>query len=273
MTLCGECGTYRLDKFLGKANDGTYRLYRCIEEDKPDRWFIFKIAVLPEHNAMLDREAFLLEDIRQEALDIEAAYKREGGVDAFNYHYICPRVIESFTLEDQDGRRANVLGFDIADDIGDLVALSIVREGEQLRVDPKTSAWIVGKFLKALAFTHSFGVSVGQLTSSNLLVRRDSHLVSVFDWTKACQHLLGVPEDIAAGEIRAVVRAGLRLLSERDGKTIPPSEQDPSGRYVQLLMDMARGRESDAARAHASFYQLVEELWGRKYHPWTTVQL
>lgn len=273
-TVSNSSGTYRLDKYLGEDVLGAFRLYRCVKEDDQEKWLIFKIATVREHNGVLDREAWLLDDLRDYAAETEEEYKRGGGSDLLNYHYAFPRVVASFLIEGQDGRRANVLGFDIADDIGELVPLSMIRNRDQVRVDLKTSAWIVGKLLKTLVFVHSCGVAVGDLTDSNLLLQRDNHLVSIFNWARAVRYSSNkLPCEVITGEIQAVAKAALRLLSARDGKTVPSSDQDPSGRYVKALEAMARGATSDALQVHTAFYKLVEELWGKKYHPWTTIPL
>jgi hypothetical protein len=273
-TVSNDGNEYHLDKYIGQDKSGVFRLYRCVSGKEPERWLIFKIATDREHNGMLDREAWLLSELRDFSLYTEDSYQKEVGGDALNYHYAFPQVEASFLLESQGGRRANVLRFDVADDIGELAPLSLVRSRDRVRVDLKTSSWIAGKLLKTLVFTHSFGVANGNMFSSNLLIQRDHHLVSVFDWTQANQYGRGsMPREVRVAEIQAVAKVVLELLSNRDGNIVPDSDQDHSGYYVEGLKALMAGKESDAYRAHTLFYDLVEELWGRKYHPWTTIPL
>lgn len=46
-----------------------------------------------------------------------------------------------------------------------------------------------------------------------------------------------------------------------------PYDCEEGGLYVERLKCLANYRESDAARAHQQFYQLVHSLFGRGYRP------
>jgi hypothetical protein len=272
-TVSGKQGVYLIDRFLGETS--TFRLYRCFVDSEDSPQLILKIAKDQDYNGILDREAYLLNWLRRKADEIQRDYTAKGNAGELGYHLAYPQVLDSAEVSDQGGRRVMVLRFEIAEVLEELVPLSMVRKRDRVRIDMWTSAWLLGKYLKLLTFVHQVGVSVGNLTPSNLLAQRDAHLIAVFDWTKAERYHAGiVPQDRAQSELLAVVRAVRSLLMEVDGKSIPPdNHQDPDGRYRAKLEEMMLGREVDALHAHAAFYELVEEIWGRRFHPWTNFPL
>jgi len=48
---------------------------------------------------------------------------------------------------------------------------------------------------------------------------------------------------------------------------------DNSRRYVEFLWKLASRQVSSAEKAHSQFYELVDAIYGRKFHPFTTLPL
>lgn len=267
--LTGTKGTYPVSQRLGGTDE--FSLFLSREAGKPDR--VIKIATDVAHNGVLDREAFTLTEMREEADQIETEYaKTVKNALPLNYQLCFPTLIESFIAEDQEGRRVNVMEMPAGPDITRLVPIGHIPDREQNRVDPKTSAWIMGKLLKLLVFAHSQGLAVGQVTGDNVLIERDEHYVAVFDWTKAVRYPEEIPDEVAAAEIAAAAQEVFALLGgDAKAGTLPPDEQLEDDRYAALLKRFASGAESDASNAHEEFYALVRALWPhRGFHPYAT---
>ena len=247
-----------------------YRLRICSLPD--GRQAILKIVLDAKDNGVLDREAFLLKTMRDESDSVEKEYSEKfPGKIPLNYHFCFPQVVETFVLPDYENRRATVLAFhDIipSGKIPDLVPLSFITERHKLRVDPRTSAWIMGKLLKMLVFTQSVNVTVGDLSADNILINRDQHYVAVFDWTAATIGAVPMTESKAKEEISEVAQAVLEVLgADRSTGKLVADEQLADSQYEDLLRDLSEGKESDPKVAHSRFYKLIRSIWPRKFHP------
>ena len=154
-----------------------FSLYECVLPDKGIG--IFKISKAVEYNGCLDKEAYVLDLLRNEALRLKDEYARKVTTDkVLNYQLFFPDLIESFICESQDNRRVNIVCMNkTANKLGELAPLSYfkIRMGE--RMDPRTSAWILGKLLKVLVFAHSQNISIGNLSGDNILINKKEHYV------------------------------------------------------------------------------------------------
>jgi hypothetical protein len=256
-----------------------FTLYSCsspegASSDVP-KVCILKIAADPVHNATLDREAFLLKSMLTEAARLEEAYLRVNPDTEMrmNYNFFFPNLVETFVSGGQRGRRVLVLSFDcIANSLGELVPLSHLESRGRVRVDQQTSAWVLGKMLKAFVMTHGLGIINHKIYRENILINEDQHFVSAFDWSKAEMEKPVDPQK-GAEEIAQLAQAVTLALGGdlRTGK-LPPDEHgyDSYGEFVRVL---ALGRESDAQKAHCEFYAMVDRLWPKEFHPFTTYPL
>lgn len=251
-----------------------YTLYFC--NLPAGKTAILKIAAALEHNPLMDREAFLLMNMREEAkrLEDEYAKAKEHPEQMLNYQLCFPNLVENFIAASQGGRRVSILDFPAVDDPTNLVPIGHLASRDRVRVDRKTSAWMMGKLLKILVFAHSQDMSIHQITDNNILIERKEHYVAVFDWSRAVIHTGGISADETQAEISAsasvIIRAsgGNPLTGE-----IPDDEQDPDCRYAKHLYDLCRGSEQNAYQAHTRFYALVRSLWPRGYWPFTAYDL
>lgn len=264
---------YEIVKLIGST--GLCKFY-LVREAGTTRDLVLKVAQAAEHNGVLDREAALLRDLKDASDRIEAEYaSKNPGQHKLNYQFCFPDLVESFVSEAQGGRRVTVVRFDGIEDFSKLSALGHIAARERTRIDPKTSAWIMGKLLKIIAFAHDQGVGIGNLDGDNIMIDRAEHFVLVFDWTDARRYEPVIPQETAAAEIADAARALISTLGGDPATgTLPASEQLEDERYVYILRRMVSGRESDAFRLHGEFYGLIRELWPRRgFHPYTAYPL
>jgi hypothetical protein len=270
MELRSPAGTcYQVGKPIGETE--SFRLYECA--DPEGRQCILKIAATAENNPLLDREAFVLRLMREEASRLEAEYVIEAGEDkALNYHFCFPGIVESFIFAEQGNRRVNVLSFfNIANELSELVPVSHILTRDRVRVDPKTSAWMLGKLLKLLVFTQDQGIAINNLAGDNILVNREQHFVAVFDWTAAVISDGCLPGVLVREEIKQATKAIINVLGGNpETHEIPPDSQLEDGGYAKLLDQLAGGVYDDAPDAHSAFYNLVRAVWPKRgFHPFT----
>lgn len=271
----GGIAQYGVDKLLGETE--AFRMYRCISAKFPGRELILKIVKEAALNPVLDREATLLISMRKEAFRIDKEYMEQTGArDPLNYQYFFPEVVDSFVSESQGGRMALILGFDISDKLELLVPIGRITRIDNLRVDPKTSAWMMGKGLKLLGFLSDFGVTNPNWSDENYLIQQEHHCVAVFDWSEATYLNPGKKESRDATRISIAALARL-VITALGGDTrtgeIPDDSQLTDPGYAEMLKRFADRERDDAIKAHKAFYQLITDMWGRSYHPFSSYKL
>lgn len=257
------------------AETATYRIYLCTEVET-GKQCLRQIAREVEHNGGLDRAAYVLRELKQTSDLFEAEYAKSGSGRLLSYERLFPALVDSFIPEDQGKRRVNILAFSEVDDITTMVPLSNLAIKDHLRVDLKTSAWILGRLLKLLAFAHGEGITVRMLTGSNILLEPAQHFAVVFDWSSAQTHSTEIPVEHRKDDIASAAKAvfGAAGGDPETGNYPYDSElDDGSRRYVEVVLRLANRRESDAQRAHKQLYELLGELYGRNFHPFTTLPL
>lgn len=264
---------YEVGQPVGTAQD--YKLYLCATEE--GRQCLLQICAAAENNSFLDRTAYVLRQLKLRADELEAEYAqvKEDPDQLLNYDLQFPELVDSFICRKQGDRRINVLAFRNIEDVGKLVPIINITEKDRWRVDLRTSAWIMGKLLKLLAFAHGEGFAIGNLAGNNILIEPDQHYVVVFDWASAQICSDEIPIEIRRHDIAHAARSVVTVLGGSLKKGIPldPGGYEGFGRYDDLILRLARGSESNAKKAHSQFYELVEQLWKREYYPFTTLPL
>jgi hypothetical protein len=233
---------------------------------------LLKIANEVSHNGLLDREAYVLNILAEEMTQRDVEYKKRTGADkGLGFDRCIPRLIESFVTNSQSGRRLNILSFYGSKRVSEWVPLQQWRTREKVRIDAKSSAWIMGRLLKIFTLIHPAGIEIGSLSGQNILVHPENHHVTLFDWTGAVSHIGAVPKRKAADEIsRAAHEVIVALGGDWETRSLPPSDQLPDNRYATMLFDLERGRYSDSFKAGQEFYELLNDLWEKSFHPFTT---
>lgn len=266
---------YRITELVGENQN--FRFYGVESEDFPEQSIILKIVTDKAFNHMLEREAFLLNTMSEEAIIVDEEYSATHNGQTLNYQIGFPKLIDNFISEEDGGRRILILGLTMSDTPSKIVPVNMITEGDKMRVDAKTSVWVLGKLLKIIAFAHDrMLVTVGNLDSENIFIVKENHLVSVFDWSQSVIYPLSVPKNLVIDELRQAVKVTLVLLGGDPEKgTIPDHEQlqGEGERYRTLLNELLKKDFESVHNAHRYFYEVVEEIWERKYHPFTDISM
>lgn len=262
--------TYNVTSDLGATDH--YSLYACSCEGFGNT-LILKIAKQKKHNGIIDREAMILKSMYLESeLTQKEFQKIPGNEDKYlNYHYTFPNLIETFISKENDNRRISILDFSpICNELNELVPSSHIINRDNAHVDPRTSAWILGKSLKALAFAHNQNISLGDISLDKLLINKKEHYIAFFDWTAAKKSPVPLKKEVIRREISQIGQLVGILLGTDQSWSIPKHIQLEDSRYEDMLKKLCTMKFSDANKAHTSFYELVYDLWSRKFHVYDT---
>ncbi len=266
----GPGTSYEVGKMV--AETARYRLYLCRPEGATVD-HLLQIASTTEYNGDLDRSAYILSRLLAEAEELEEGYAKvkKNPKHFVNYQLSFPEVIETFVSMDQGNRRVNILRFRGVDDVRNMVPLHNLVNKDQLKVDLKTSVWIMGKLLKVLAFAHGTKIVVGNMTLGNIIVEPDQHYVVIFNWADAHVMPDSVPESLVREEVQAAALAAVEVAGGNLQDGIPDDGSAEFPAYGAHLLRLARVGDGDALRTHKKFYELVDSIWPRGFHKFTTL--
>ena len=193
--------------------------------------------------------------------------------EKLNYGLGFPKLYDTFFLTQQGDRQANILGFRGVKEISSVIPLIKIRIGS-LRVDLRTSAWILGRLLKTLSFAHDIRFEVGRLSDGNILLEPDDHCALIFDWSRAVLHDEAVPASVRRQEIQAVTQAVVQALG---GDLDRAQENEADVLYTNYLRLLATDGMSDASEAHQTLYEIIDRLcedsdsvWEKGFYQFTT---
>ncbi len=260
---------YDVHKIVADAKK--YRLHLCAQKAS-GRQCLLQIASAVEFNGELDRVAFILQELKRRSDELEEEYAqvKEDSNVMLNYEIAFPELVDSFICDEQGGRRVNVLAFRNVEDVSKMVPLSNITKKDRLRIDLRTSAWIMGKTLKFLTFAHGAGISVGLVTGNNILIEPDQHYVLIFDWSFAQMHIDKVPSDLRCQDISQAAKAVITAFGgDLETGYFPGVDDEDFHRHTDYLVQLAHGRETRAEKAHENFYKIVDSLWKREFYPFT----
>ena len=255
------------------AQTSTYTVY-LVTDEADGAWYMLKVSPDIPGNGRLDREALVLKDIQTEVERLRATEKPGITGGGLRYEKCFPRLRESFLFKEQGNRRITIIEIPDTDSVRSLVPLEQWRTRERVRLDPKSSAWLLGRLLKVFTLTQPIGISVGKIDGGNILVNPKKHRAIFFDWTEAHQYEQYVPPETVGEEIaKAATQVFLALGGNLGKGTLPASDQLTDDRYAQLLLRFMSGVERDPDKAAQNFYKLIREMWEPEFHTFTTIPL
>lgn len=252
------------------AETKNYRLYLC-RQIGTDRECLLQIAANNSHNGSLDHVAFLLQQLKKTADEIEAEYAKikTNPNDFLNYDFGFPVLIDKFICDTQGNRRINILAFKSVNKIRNMVPIANIITKDKQRVDLRTSVWIIGKLLKILVFTHGQGITIGRIDANNILIEPDEHYVTIFDWSDS----LIASEINQQEEIQKITQIIIQLLGGNYTDNFFPDTNEFLTPYTDFLLLLVNGGYRDAKRAHTELYDIADAIWPRAYYPFTSYQL
>jgi len=253
-----------------------FKVYLC--KDADGNLLFLQIAKdnSAENSAILEKSAYTLRELQRYADQIEQVHSENNSGKTVGYDRFFPQVVQSERAgEDQGNRMVNILSIkmDPRDPTGidSMIPLAKIPASSQ-KVDEKTSAWIMGRFLKLLAFLHHVGIGI-DITPENVLLSgpEQYHNIVLFDWSKALFANMSLLPASWIGNVRSAAQTTLQLLDAAEGSS-------PTPEYDAFLTMLARKtfvelskHFGDSHEVHREFYELIGRLWGSNYHPMTII--
>lgn len=274
-TITHEDKQYILGSLVNE--NASHSIYRC--EDEAGRQLLAQFG-----DRYVVKNAWILQKLATRAVEIEHVFQKlmhneenaENTAQSLNYNLGFPELIKSIALEatkDTKWISVNILGFRGVDDIELMIPL-VKFQKSGIRVDLRTSAWIMGKLLKIISFAHDFRIEIGRINGNNILIHPDKHYVVVFDWSYATIHDTTLKHLTISEEIKAAAKLVIKVLGTDLEKVV---EHNTDYLYINFLKSLANDGESSAKRAHKKFYDIVDLLcenpdsvWEKGFYNFTT---
>lgn len=270
MIVKSSSSSYSVGTLVGEMSN--YRLYKC-RKNNDERELLLQIPIDISGNGNIDRNAYFLNRLKIESDLIEEEYAKvkESTDDMLNYHFCFPELVDSFICSDQGNRVINVIAFRGVQKVEDVFPTQKIISGDHY-IDYRTSAWIMGKILKLLVFTQSLKISVGMVDTGNILIVPNRHFVMIFDWSEAKNYDGLIPSEVRSEEISLAAHVVIDLLGgDYITESFPKNLEEGCIPYSEYLFCLAKGGQKRAKKAHEQFYEIIEGLWGRKFHPFTYI--
>lgn len=244
---------YEVGKPIGEAPK--FRIYLGKDGEKQ---VIIKVAKTFEDGDSLAEEAKWFNLIGAFVSQV-ATMEEDLGKNSSHYDWLFANLRSSFLESTQQDRRINV--FEVVDtDFDKLTPLSKLQA--QTKIDARTSVWILGRFLKIYGFYELLAVAgdnpiirYADFSPDDYLIGPGRHRLIYYN------HSGSIADVIASRYVKSIANFIAEWVTiENDS-----AEQD----YFQLINDFATNGRATCKEAHSELYQLVSELWGIQYYPFT----
>lgn len=226
--------------------------------DNATEQVIIKVAKTFEDGDFLAEEANWFSAVKAFTKQVAIMQDELGEANA-HYDWLFAELVASFLEPTQGDRRINMFRFTDVE-LGDLIPLPKLREKTQ--IDARTSVWILGRLLKMYGFYELMSdlgdnpiLRYANFSPSDFLIGPKNHRL-------ICYHHSGHTTDVFATDyVKPIVQFILDWMAVED---------DASERsYIELLQNLATKGRVTFEEAHTELYELVKELWGVQYHPFT----
>lgn len=233
-----------------------FRIYSGETEDKQK--VIIKVAKTFEDGDHLAEEASKF-NILGSFTDHLESLEQSKSMSPLRYDWLFARLNASFLEPSQGDRRINIFSIP---DIDMDVLIPLTKLSKETEIDSRSSIWILGRFLKFYSLHELMSCSGDNPVANYPLFSSDDYLIGPKDHRLIYYNFSGEMADVVAFEfVKAIAKFILEWFT--------PDDTDEDQKYRELLEDFsAKGRFS-VEQAHLDLYDLVESLWGYKYHPFT----
>lgn len=223
-----------------------------------DQKVIAKVAKTINDNIILTEDARAFNRLKDFELHLREVAKYPCA-DAVNYHLLFARLTSSFIEESQKDRRINVFTTPEID-LDDVTPLSQL--SSQVEIDSRTSVWIIGRFFKFYSMFEIMRIAENDDACRYPVFSEHDYLVGPKNHRLIYYNYSGEIYDIIATDL-------VKAISKYMLSWIVFDNTDKDIKYHQLLDDLATNGRTTAAEAHSDLYDLIRELWGIQYHPFT----
>lgn len=243
ITVTGKAGEYTLGELINQ--NSRYSVYRCTNAENREL-----LVIVGVDNSVTKNE-FILRKLKKESDRIE----KESGQE-YNYDLGFPDIIDSMTNK----TNFTIVGFKGVESLESVIPL-VKFQKSNMRVDLRTSAWIMGKLLKIVAFAHDLNIKIGKINGNNILIQPDFHYVIVFDWSFATVGQKAVGQRIPSSEVRSEIQAAAQVVIKALGGDLERViEHETDRQYTSYIKSLATNGAISAQKAHKELYKIIDSL-------------
>ena len=245
---------FEVEKLVGESKK--LRIYTG-KSDNGDS-VILKVAKTYEDGSILTKEAGKFTALQAFADKIDKFETKRGG-DKAHYDWLFAKLIASFMEPTQNDRQINV--FTTPDiNLGKLVPLAKLHKLTE--IDARSSVWILGRLFKFYSLFELIAAdefsSIAKypaFSPGNFLIGPDRHRVIYYNFTE------DIADVVATNFVKAIADIFIDWVVIED---------DLFDRQLyELIEDFSAHGRNTFMEAHGDLYELVEQLWGIQYHPFT----
>lgn len=263
---------YEMGELLEKVD--SFALYKCTWTEKNIQQIgILKVPSSSAENDLIENEAKVLKlfDGKDEMPGMRAYVSKLTDTFAYKNSSISPNLSVNVFSNDEN-----------------LYSLKQVLAKYPKGIDPKQVAWMWGRLLIALGYTHQHGVLHGAVLPDRILIQPKEHGLVLTDFTYAVESPAKTGKRITAisseyetwyppevfrkelptpsMDIYMGARCMIALLGGDPVEATFPADVpvELQGFFTGCLMDAEKMRPNDAFILRDEFIQLIERLWGRR---------
>ena len=220
---------------------------------------LIKVAKTFDDNGVLADEAGKFTALKAFEDEVSALQQQQSGQNA-HYDWLYARIENSFLEPTQGDRRINVYSMPDTQ-LNKLVPLPKLYAGAQ--IDARTSAWILGRLFKFFSFFELLAASGENpivdypcFSAGDFFIGPERHRVIYCNYS-------GEQRDVAAFDRVKKVTKYIRDWVVIDEDVLEDVK------YSKLLTDLSELGRPTFEEAHRYFYEVIEQLWGIQYYPFT----
>lgn len=232
--------------------------FRVYLGQRSDEKVIVKVAKTFEDNQSLADDAKMFNSMKAFETHLQSIVEYSHQ-KAPGYNLLFADLLSSSMEPTQGDRRINI--FTMPDvELDQLMPLT--KLSSQMKIDARTSVWILGRFFKLYGMFEIMREAEGAdackypvFSENDYLISPGAHRLIYYNFSEEIC-------DIYATDI-------VRRISSYMLSWIDFDDTDENQQFKQLLEDFSKNGRKTSAEAHKDLYDLVRELWGISYYPFT----
>ncbi len=262
---------------LALLDTGKVTYYVCTSSATVNYYFLM-IANTVMDNTVVEDLVATLEKLQNLVAHHNYLYRDSGRVlpkpEGLGFDHLFPLVVDHFICGEQGNRAVLILDFSFTDLSYAIVASQLPEEN--VRVDLRTSCWILARLLKLTGF-----LNLNQLTMpiglESILLERATHRLMWLDWTSLAEHEDNLDAATRRLGLKQVATAIFSLLGASfNGQewqyqffSTNDEQREQEENYFRLLTELMNGKFDNAVAAHQVLNKVFYEIWPTEFYPFT----
>lgn len=240
-------------KRIGESSK--FRIYLGERGDQHEE-VVLKVAKTFEDGVILSKEAGIFTSLGAFVDEITRLEEGSGAGNTANYGQLLAHLESSFMEPTQSDRMINVFSFPDTT-MSELTPMAKLYKSTE--IDPRTSVWILGRLFKLYGFYELIkedGIpSYPHFRADDYLIGPTKHRLIYYN----CSEMTA---DVVAYDF-------VREITNFIISWLPASMDEKDQIYRDLLHDFSINGRKKCREAHKDLYEVVNDLWGIQYHPFT----